>query len=44
MARDRTLDVPTLMLPSLQVNLQGGRLPKPDAKGRIHLRIPLNVL
>ena len=43
-ARDRTLEVPTLMLPSLQVNLQGGRLPKPDAKGRIHLRIPLNVL
>jgi len=43
-ARDRTLEAPTLILPSLQVNLPGGRLPKPDAKGRVYLRIPLNVL
>jgi glyoxylase-like metal-dependent hydrolase (beta-lactamase superfamily II) len=43
-ARDATLEVPTLILPSLQVNVRGGRLPPPDDDGVAYLRIPLNVL
>ncbi|WP_375214431.1 MBL fold metallo-hydrolase, partial [Aquabacterium sp.] len=43
-ARDATLDAPTLILPSLQVNIQGGKLPSPDAQGRAFLRLPINAL
>lgn len=42
-ARDRTLPLPRLMLPALQVNLAGGRLPAPDGEGRRDLRIPLDA-
>lgn len=41
--RDRTLPMPKLILPSLQVNIAGGRLPEPGADGRRFLRIPLNA-
>ncbi|MDZ4357502.1 MAG: hypothetical protein U1B84_13955, partial [Variovorax sp.] len=43
-ARDATLEVPTLILPSMQVNVRGGRLPPPDDNGVAYLRIPLNTL
>lgn len=43
-ARDATLDVPTLILPSMQVNVRAGRLPPPDDNGVAYLRIPLNTL
>ncbi|RIX80895.1 MBL fold metallo-hydrolase [Acidovorax cavernicola] len=43
-ARDATLEVPTLILPSIQVNVRGGRLPPPDDNGVAYLRIPLNTL
>ena len=43
-ARDATLEVPTLILPSIQVNVRGGRLPPPDDNGIAYLRIPLNAL
>ena len=43
-ARDATLDVPALMLPSLQVNIRAGRLPLPEDNGVAYLRIPLNAL
>jgi glyoxylase-like metal-dependent hydrolase (beta-lactamase superfamily II) len=43
-ARDATLDVPTLILPSLQVNVRGGRLPPADDNGVSYLRIPVNAL
>ena len=43
-ARDATLEVPTLILPSMQVNVRGGRLPPPDDNGVSYLRIPLNAL
>jgi glyoxylase-like metal-dependent hydrolase (beta-lactamase superfamily II) len=43
-ARDATLDVPTLILPSLQVNVRAGQLPQPDDNGVAYLRIPLNAL
>ena len=43
-ARDRTLPMPRLILHALQVNIRGGRLPEPDAKGRRFLRYPLDAL
>ena len=43
-ARDVTLEVPTLILPSIQVNVRAGRLPPPDDNGVSYLRIPLNAL
>jgi len=41
-ARDRTLAAPKLLLPSVQVNVDAGRLPPPDARGRRFLRLPVN--
>lgn len=43
-ARDSTLEVPTLILPSIQVNVRAGRLPPVDDNGVAYLRIPLNAL
>jgi glyoxylase-like metal-dependent hydrolase (beta-lactamase superfamily II) len=43
-ARDATLEVPTLILPSIQINVRAGRLPPEDDNGVAYLRIPLNVL
>jgi len=43
-ARDATLEVPTLILPSIQVNVRGGQLPPPDDNGVAYLRIPVNAL
>ena len=43
-ARDRTLDMPQLIIPSLQVNMKAGQLPAPDASGTRFLKVPLNVL
>jgi glyoxylase-like metal-dependent hydrolase (beta-lactamase superfamily II) len=43
-ARDATLEMPTLILPSLQVNVRAGQLPPPDDNGVSYLRIPLNAL
>lgn len=43
-ARDKTLDMPTLMLPSVQVNARAGMLPPPEDNGTRYLKIPLNVL
>ena len=43
-ARDATLDVPTLILPALQVNVRAGQLPPADENGVAYLRIPLNAL
>ena len=43
-ARDATLEVPTLILPSIQVNVRAGQLPPPDDNGVAYLRIPLNAL
>jgi glyoxylase-like metal-dependent hydrolase (beta-lactamase superfamily II) len=43
-ARDATLEVPTLILPSIQVNVRAGQLPPPEDDGVSYLKIPLNVL
>ena len=43
-ARDKTLDVPALLLPSIQVNIRAGELPAPEANGVRYLKLPLNAL
>jgi glyoxylase-like metal-dependent hydrolase (beta-lactamase superfamily II) len=43
-ARDATLDMPTLILPSIQVNVRAGDMPPADDNGITYLRIPLNTL
>lgn len=43
-ARDSTLEVPTLILPSIQVNIRAGQLPPAESDGVSYLKIPLNVL
>ena len=43
-ARDRTLGMPVLMLPSVQVNMRAGELPPPENNGTRYIKIPLNVL
>ena len=42
--RDATLDMPNLILPSIQVNIHAGHLPTPEANGKSYLKIPLNTL
>lgn len=42
--RDAGLDMPTLILPSVQVNMRAGHLPQPEANGIRYLKIPLNVV
>ena len=43
-ARDATLDMPRLIIPSLQVNMKAGQLPKADPSGKRFLKVPLNTL
>ena len=43
-ARDRTLDMPTLLLPSVQVNIRAGRVPPPEGNGVSYLKIPVDAL
>jgi glyoxylase-like metal-dependent hydrolase (beta-lactamase superfamily II) len=43
-ARDATLAMPKLIIPSLQVNMKAGRLPEPEADGKRFLKIPLDGL
>jgi glyoxylase-like metal-dependent hydrolase (beta-lactamase superfamily II) len=40
--RDAGLEMPTLILPSIQVNIRAGRLPEPESNGISYLKIPLN--
>ncbi|MGO4841924.1 MBL fold metallo-hydrolase, partial [Rhizobiaceae sp. 2RAB30] len=42
--RDSTLPMPRLILHALQVNINGGRLPEPEADGKRYLKFPLNAL
>jgi glyoxylase-like metal-dependent hydrolase (beta-lactamase superfamily II) len=43
-ARDATLSMPKLIVPSIQVNIRGGHLPEPESNGARYLKIPLDVL
>ena len=42
--RDRTLAMPKLIIPSLQVNMRAGRLPPEDEDGKTFLKVPVNGL
>jgi glyoxylase-like metal-dependent hydrolase (beta-lactamase superfamily II) len=43
-ARDKTLAMPKLIIPSLQVNMKAGQLPAPDDSGKRFLKVPINGL
>jgi glyoxylase-like metal-dependent hydrolase (beta-lactamase superfamily II) len=43
-ARDRTLSMPVLILPAVQVNIRAGDMPPPESNGVRYLKIPLNAL
>jgi glyoxylase-like metal-dependent hydrolase (beta-lactamase superfamily II) len=43
-ARDRTLAPPTLILPSLQVNIRAGALPAPSKAGGVFLKTPITMI
>ena len=43
-ARDATLKMPSLILPSVQVNMRAGHLPEPEENGTRYLRIPLDAV
>ncbi len=43
-ARDATLDMPRLIIPSLQVNMRAGQMPEPEDNGHSYLKVPLNTL
>jgi glyoxylase-like metal-dependent hydrolase (beta-lactamase superfamily II) len=43
-ARDKTLEMPQLILPSIQVNIQAGELPPPESNGVRYLKLPLDAL
>lgn len=42
--RDRTLKMPRLMFPSIEVNMRAGHFPRPESNGVSYLKLPLNVL
>ena len=43
-ARDATLAMPKLIIPSLQVNMRAGQMPPADDKGKVFLKVPVNGL
>ncbi|MDX2274448.1 MAG: MBL fold metallo-hydrolase [Hyphomonadaceae bacterium] len=43
-ARDKTLEMPVLILPSIQVNIRAGELPAPESNGVRYLKLPLDAL
>jgi hypothetical protein len=42
-ARDATLDMPRLILPSVQVNMRAGHMPEPEENGQVYLKVPVNL-
>ncbi len=42
-ARDKTLSAPTLLMPSIQVNMRAGKLPPPDSNGVHYIRVPIDL-
>ncbi|MBD3728277.1 MAG: MBL fold metallo-hydrolase [Sphingomonadales bacterium] len=42
--RDATLAMPKLIMPSVQVNIRGGRLPDPEDNGVSYIKIPINAV
>lgn len=43
-ARDTTLAMPRLILPSIQVNIRAGHMPPVDEQGKVYLKLPINQL
>jgi hypothetical protein len=43
-ARDATLSMPVLILPSVQVNMRAGQFPEPEDNGIRYLKVPLNAV
>jgi glyoxylase-like metal-dependent hydrolase (beta-lactamase superfamily II) len=43
-ARDKTLSMPKLIIPSIQVNMRAGDLPEPEDNGTVYLKVPINRL
>ncbi len=43
-ARDKTLAMPKLIIPSLQVNMRAGAFPKEESNGKVFLKVPINAL
>jgi glyoxylase-like metal-dependent hydrolase (beta-lactamase superfamily II) len=43
-ARDKTLEAPQLILPSLQVNIRAGAMPPASPGGHVYLRLPINMI
>ncbi|MDJ0827325.1 MAG: MBL fold metallo-hydrolase [Rhodobacter sp.] len=43
-ARDATLDMPKLILPSLQVNMRAGQMPEAEDNGTVYLKVPVDKL
>ncbi|RKF22465.1 MBL fold metallo-hydrolase [Altericroceibacterium spongiae] len=43
-SRDKTLSMPNLILPSVQVNMRAGRLPDPEDNGVSYIKIPVNAV
>ena len=43
-ARDATLSMPTLIIPSVQVNIRAGSLPPPEENGVSYMKVPVNLL
>ena len=43
-ARDATLAMPRLIIPSLQVNMRAGHMPEPEENGKSYLKVPINGL
>lgn len=43
-ARDATLDMPTLIIPSIQLNIRAGHMPPAEDDGKVYFKIPINVL
>ena len=42
-ARDKTLSAPTLLLPSIQVNMRAGKMPPADSNGVHYIRVPITL-
>ena len=43
-ARDAQLEMPKLIIPSVQVNMRAGEMPEPDADGKRYLKVPVDEL
>ena len=43
-ARDKTLSMPKLIIPSIQVNMRAGNLPPAEDNGEVFIKVPINTM